>query len=88
MYIVSLDDVSSSSGNEYTHVYGQNPDDGNFTPYIHHCFKPDVKSVILDGEMVAFDPATETIGKLQYMLKTDSSHFGLSTYILIIYASI
>jgi len=51
------------SGNEYTHIYGDNCLNGNLTPYINSCFKSDVKSVILDGEMVGFNPETKCIGK-------------------------
>ena len=52
----------STSGNEYTDVYGSDRQKGNFTPFIADCFKPNVKSCILDGEMVGYHAETKTIG--------------------------
>ncbi|XP_050403534.1 DNA ligase 4 [Patella vulgata] len=52
----------SRSGKEYTHVFGSNPYDGSLTPYITNCFKPGVKSCILDGEMLGYHAETKTYG--------------------------
>ncbi|CAH1773972.1 unnamed protein product [Owenia fusiformis] len=51
----------SRGGLEYSKTYGANAFDGNFTPQIHNCFLPEVKSCILDGEMMAYDASTDTI---------------------------
>lgn len=51
-----------SSGNDYTGVFGSNSFDGTLTPYIVNCFKPEVKTCILDGEMLGYDAATKTFG--------------------------
>ena len=51
------------SGNDYTHVFGADPYSGTFTPAVYNCFKPHVKNVILDGEMVGYNEETKTIGK-------------------------
>lgn len=51
------------SGNEYTSVFGATPFDGTLTPYIANCFKPEVKTCILDGEMLGYHSATKTFGE-------------------------
>ena len=53
------------SGNDYTHIFGSNMWDGNFTPRASNCWKDGVKSLIVDGEMVPWDPETETRGKMR-----------------------
>lgn len=45
---------------EYTQQFGASPLEGSLTPYIHNVFKSHVVSCILDGEMMAYNPATET----------------------------
>ena len=57
-------DILYFSGNEYTNVFGSNSFDGSLTPYIHNIFKPDVKTCILDGEMLLYHPESKTFGKL------------------------
>lgn len=52
------------SGNEYTSTFGSNRYDGNLTQFIHDCFQSSVKSCILDGEMIGYDAATKTFGKV------------------------
>lgn len=44
---------------EYTQQFGASPLEGSLTPYIHNVFKSHVVSCILDGEMMAYNPATE-----------------------------
>ena len=51
-------------GNEYTHTFGSNAFDGSLVPYIDNCFRGDIKNVILDGEMVGYNPVTGEIGLL------------------------
>ncbi len=36
--------------------------DGTFTPRVSNCWKDGVDTAILDGEMVPWDPETETRG--------------------------
>ncbi|KAL3869402.1 hypothetical protein ACJMK2_042087 [Sinanodonta woodiana] len=50
----------SRSGNEYTSSFGATSFDGNLTPFIHNCLKADVKSCILDGEMLGYHEETKT----------------------------
>ncbi|XP_059410112.1 DNA ligase 4 [Carassius carassius] len=45
---------------EYTQQFGASPLEGSLTPYIHNVFKPHVVNCILDGEMMAYNPTTET----------------------------
>ncbi|XP_033837878.2 DNA ligase 4 [Periophthalmus magnuspinnatus] len=45
---------------EYTQQFGGSPLEGSLTPYIHNVFKSNVVNCILDGEMMAYNPTTET----------------------------
>lgn len=45
---------------EYTQQFGASPLEGSLTPYIHNVFSPHVVNCILDGEMMAYNPKTET----------------------------
>ncbi|XP_026867629.2 DNA ligase 4 [Electrophorus electricus] len=45
---------------EYTQQFGASPLEGSLTPYIHNVFKSHVVTCILDGEMMAYNPTTET----------------------------
>ncbi|KAM0753969.1 ATP-dependent DNA ligase [Meredithblackwellia eburnea MCA 4105] len=44
---------------DYTHHYGKNSSVGSLTPFIDHLFHPDIESVVLDGEMMVWDPSLE-----------------------------
>nr|XP_039270853.1 DNA ligase 4-like [Styela clava] len=46
----------SRSGREYSTVFGEDPYSGSLTPFIHDLFTPNVRSCILDGEMMGYDP--------------------------------
>ncbi|XP_053273000.1 DNA ligase 4 [Pleuronectes platessa] len=45
---------------EYTQQFGGSPLEGSLTPHIHNVFKSHVVNCILDGEMMAYNPTTET----------------------------
>lgn len=49
---------------EYTQSFGATKYRGTLTPFIANCFKTDIKSCVLDGEMVGFDPRSN-----DYVLK-------------------
>ncbi|KAF9980155.1 DNA ligase (ATP), partial [Modicella reniformis] len=51
----------SRNSTEYTHLYGATPNEGSLTPFIHPLINPKVEKLILDGEMVEYDPATKEI---------------------------
>lgn len=46
---------------EYTQQFGGSPLHGSLTPYIHNVFNSHVVNCILDGEMMAYNPTTETL---------------------------
>ena len=48
------------SSKDYTSAFGATPFEGSFTPNIHEAFNSKVKSCILDGEMVGWDPDTDS----------------------------
>ncbi|CAH7667372.1 ATP dependent DNA ligase domain-containing protein [Phakopsora pachyrhizi] len=52
----------SRNGKEYTSFYGPDPSEGCLTPWLHSAFKPEVSELILDGEMLVWDPK---LGKAQ-----------------------
>ncbi|KIJ55330.1 hypothetical protein M422DRAFT_57814 [Sphaerobolus stellatus SS14] len=49
----------SRKGKDYTYLYGRTVGEGSLTPYIDKAFDPRVTSIILDGEMLVWDPVTE-----------------------------
>ncbi|KAF9108305.1 DNA ligase (ATP) [Mortierella sp. AM989] len=51
----------SRNSTEYTHLYGATPNEGSLTPFLHPLINPKVEKLILDGEMVEYDPATKQI---------------------------
>ncbi|XP_069060350.1 DNA ligase 4 [Pleurodeles waltl] len=50
----------SRNGFDYTQQFGSSPLDGSLTPFIHNVFRIDVQNCILDGEMMAYNPNTQT----------------------------
>ncbi|XP_019062433.1 DNA ligase 4 isoform X2 [Fukomys damarensis] len=50
----------SRNGYDYTEQFGASPSEGSLTPFIHNAFKTDVQICILDGEMMAYNPNTQT----------------------------
>ncbi|EEB87680.1 hypothetical protein MPER_14896, partial [Moniliophthora perniciosa FA553] len=46
-------------GKDYTYLYGKHVGVGSLTQYIHKAFHPDVENIILDGEMLVWDPVSE-----------------------------
>ncbi|KAF8325377.1 ATP dependent DNA ligase domain-containing protein, partial [Cantharellus anzutake] len=58
----------SRKGKDYTYLYGGNRSEGSLTPFIVDAFHSKVKDVILDGEMLVWDPSIEKylpFGKLK-----------------------
>ncbi|KAI9064078.1 DNA ligase 4 [Trametes sanguinea] len=49
----------SRKGKDYTYLYGKHVGTGSLTPYIDAAFDPRVDEIILDGEMLVWDPVTE-----------------------------
>ncbi|XP_015339575.1 DNA ligase 4 [Marmota marmota marmota] len=50
----------SRNGYNYTEQFGASPQEGSLTPFIHNAFQPNVQTCILDGEMMAYNPNTQT----------------------------
>ncbi|KAJ7115869.1 DNA ligase 4 [Mycena epipterygia] len=49
----------SRKGKDYTYLYGKHLAVGSLTPYIDKAFDPRVEDIILDGEMLVWDPVSE-----------------------------
>ncbi|KAG8906784.1 hypothetical protein FRB99_006161 [Tulasnella sp. 403] len=49
----------SRKGKDYTYLYGATVGEGALTPFIQDAIDPRVMDVILDGEMVVWDPSLE-----------------------------
>ncbi|KAI0720902.1 DNA ligase 4 [Fomitopsis betulina] len=49
----------SRKGKDYTYLYGKHVGTGSLTPYISVAFDPRVDEIILDGEMLVWDPVSE-----------------------------
>ncbi|XP_075056093.1 DNA ligase 4 [Mixophyes fleayi] len=50
----------SRNGFDYTQQFGASPLEGSLTPFIHNVFCIDMQNCILDGEMMAYNPNTQT----------------------------
>ncbi|KAG8950113.1 DNA ligase (ATP) [Tulasnella sp. 424] len=57
----------SRKGKDYTYLYGANIGEGALTPYIQEAFDQRVADVILDGEMVVWDPNLEKYCNFGYL---------------------
>ncbi|CAG8445348.1 10309_t:CDS:10 [Ambispora leptoticha] len=51
----------SRRATDYTELYGSNRYEGSLTPFIYDCFDSRVKSCIIDGEMVTWDPIYQAV---------------------------
>ncbi|KAI0272769.1 ATP dependent DNA ligase domain-containing protein [Gloeopeniophorella convolvens] len=49
----------SRKGKDYTYLYGSHVGTGSLTPYIDAAFDPRIDNIILDGEMLVWDPVLE-----------------------------
>nr|GAT46734.1 DNA ligase 4 [Mycena chlorophos] len=49
----------SRKGKDYTYLYGKHVGTGSLTPYIDKAFDPRVDEIILDGEMLVWDPVSQ-----------------------------
>lgn len=53
----------SRKGKDYTYLYGNGLEDekSSLTRFLKDAFDPDVENIILDGEMITWDPATNSM---------------------------
>ncbi|KAJ6581402.1 ATP dependent DNA ligase domain-containing protein [Mycena capillaripes] len=49
----------SRKGKDYTYLYGKHLAVGSLTPFIDKAFDPRVEDIILDGEMLVWDPVSQ-----------------------------
>ncbi|KLO08051.1 DNA ligase 4 [Schizopora paradoxa] len=49
----------SRKGKDYTYLYGSHVGTGSLTPFISGAFDERIEEVILDGEMLVYDPASD-----------------------------
>ncbi|KAK6992215.1 DNA ligase [Favolaschia claudopus] len=49
----------SRKGKDYTYLYGKHLAAGSLTPFIDKAFDPRVQDIILDGEMLVWDPVSQ-----------------------------
>ncbi|KAF5316619.1 hypothetical protein D9619_006679 [Psilocybe cf. subviscida] len=49
----------SRKGKDYTYLYGKHVGTGSLTPYIDQAFDSRIDEIILDGEMLVWDPISE-----------------------------
>ncbi|KAG1735545.1 ATP dependent DNA ligase domain-containing protein [Suillus lakei] len=49
----------SRKGKDYTYLYGQHVGQGSLTPFIDSAFDERIDDIILDGEMLVWDPVSE-----------------------------
>ncbi|KAJ7760471.1 DNA ligase IV [Mycena metata] len=49
----------SRKGKDYTYLYGKHIGAGSLTPYIDKAFDPRITDIILDGEMLVWDPVSQ-----------------------------
>ncbi|XP_054830436.1 DNA ligase 4 [Eublepharis macularius] len=50
----------SRNGYDYTQQFGASPLEGSLTPFVHNVFHENVQNCILDGEMMAYNPTTQS----------------------------
>ncbi|KAF8469210.1 ATP dependent DNA ligase domain-containing protein [Kalaharituber pfeilii] len=51
----------SRKAKDYTYLYGENFEEGSLTRYLKEAFDPGVRNIILDGEMITWDPDLDCI---------------------------
>ncbi|KAJ2930609.1 hypothetical protein H1R20_g6480, partial [Candolleomyces eurysporus] len=49
----------SRKGKDYTYLYGKDGENGCLTPFIDAAFDPRITDIILDGEMLVWDPVSQ-----------------------------
>ncbi|GJN92108.1 hypothetical protein Rhopal_005137-T1 [Rhodotorula paludigena] len=70
---------SSRRAKDYTYLYGKDSRSGSLTPFIQDCINPEVDQIVLDGEMLVWDPTIEKympFGNLKTFALTKTPHIG------------
>ncbi|GAA5899174.1 hypothetical protein JCM5296_000357 [Sporobolomyces johnsonii] len=69
----------SRKAKDYTYLYGATKKSGSLTPFIHDVFHEDIDELILDGEMLVWDPALRKympFGNLKTFALVSRDHIG------------
>ena len=74
--ILLLHRYFSRNSNDYSENFGLTKYRGTFTPYVADLFKDDIKTCILDGEMVGYDPDIEDFVLKGSNIDIKSEHLG------------
>ncbi|BGP12433.1 DNA ligase (ATP) [Rhodosporidiobolus nylandii] len=53
---IQMHKIGDSNDKNYTHLYGSSPVVGSLTPFLKDAFLPEIEDLILDGEMLVWDP--------------------------------
>ncbi|KAG0049537.1 DNA ligase (ATP) [Gryganskiella cystojenkinii] len=64
----------SRNSTEFTRLYGATPNEGSLTPFLHPLITSKAESLILDGEMLEYDPATKEILKFGTVKTAGGDH--------------
>ncbi|GAA5924604.1 hypothetical protein JCM1841_003439 [Sporobolomyces salmonicolor] len=69
----------SRKAKDYTYLYGATKESGSLTPFIHELFNEEIDELILDGEMLVWDPALRKympFGNLKTFAVVSRDHIG------------
>lgn len=66
----------SRNSNDYSESFGLTKYRGTFTPHVANLFKDDIKTCILDGEMVGYDPNIDDFVLKGANIDIKSEHLG------------
>ncbi|OXC65372.1 DNA ligase 4 [Cryptococcus neoformans] len=69
----------SRKAKDYTYLYGAHPGEGSLTRYIATAFQDNVRNVILDGEMMVWDPVVERYLAFGTLKSAALDHFNDET---------
>lgn len=80
----------SRKAKDYTYLYGNSLDakKGSLTKHLKNVFDPRVENCILDGEMVAWDPASETVvpfGSIKTAALNEMNERGLTHPLFLVF---
>ncbi|GEM06078.1 DNA ligase [Rhodotorula toruloides] len=70
---------ASRKSTDYTYLYGSNASTGSLTPFIQDCLSENIEEIILDGEMLVWDPKIGkymAFGNLKTFASSEMKHFG------------
>ncbi|PRQ77013.1 ATP dependent DNA ligase domain-domain containing protein [Rhodotorula toruloides] len=70
---------ASRKSKDYTYLYGADASTGSLTPFIQDCLNENIEEIILDGEMLVWDPKIGkymAFGNLKTFASNEMKHFG------------